>query len=280
MHRAFCGLFFLLSTSGWNTRAAEPGDYRFAQPVRVATASCTHFEWVSDLPVCLETARLLERSATGKFGLPADRIESWTNGTSEEFLGWLKTVEDKGAPDASLIFYFVTHQQKDGSFRFSKGADLSPARFVEAVNHLARRYDRVVLVNDCCYGAVLEGGGKFYQNVIRVYAASEEEQAFNLRFGKGPYGMEEFLKEGRAYLKKRMSWDPPGMTFLGIVGLKAALEMSKDAGSPVDLQTFFRRLTTARDLYDTSIRQKNVQHIVLVPATANFEILVRQGRGS
>lgn len=279
MSRAAAGLLFLLSVLGRDAHGAEPGSYHFSHPIRIATASCTDFEWVSDLPICLETARLLERSATANFGLSLDRVDSWTNGTSEEFLSWLKTLEEKSAPDATLIFYFVTHQLKDGSFKFSRGADLPAADFVEAVNRLASRYDRVVLIDDCCYGAVLEHGGRFHDNVVRVYAAADEEPACNLRFGKGPYGMEKFLRQERAYLKDGMGWDPPGMTFLGLIGLKAALEMSKDAGPSVDLQSFFRGMSAARDSYHASIRQKNVQHILLVPPTADFEILTKKEHG-
>lgn len=279
MSRAASGWFLLLCMVGWQALGAEPGSYCFPFPVRIATASCTDFEWVSDLPICAETARLLERTATGKFGLSPDRVDSWTNGALEEFLGWLKTVESKGAPDATLIFYFVTHQLKDGSLKFSKGADLSPAGFIEAVNCLARRYNRVLLVNDCCYGAVLEGGGKFDDNVVRIYAASEREEACNLRFGKGPYGMEKFLKEERAYLRDCMDWDPPGMTFLGIIGLKAALEIARSPGASVDLQDLFRRMSANRDLYDASIRQKKVQHLVMVPPTADFQILTKREQG-
>ena len=278
MSPAAPGLLLLLCVIGWQALGAEPGSYRFPFPVRIATASCTDFEWVSDLPICAETARLLERTATGKFGLSPDRVDSWTNGALEEFLGWLKTVEDKGAPDATLIFYFVTHQMKDGSLKFSKGADLSPAGFVGAVNCLARRYNRVLLVNDCCYGAVLEGGGKFDDNVVRVYAASEDEEAFNLRFGKGPYGLDKFVEKERAWLKEKLGWEPPGMTFLGLIGLKSALEISKEPAY-LRLQTLVRRMRADRDLYDESIRQKKVQHIVLVPPTADFEILVRRDDG-
>ena len=279
MSRLFVGFVLLLLAAGAQTRAAETSSWHFPRPTRIATASCTDFEWVSDLPICAETARLLERTATGKFGLSPDRVDSWTNGALEEFLGWLKTVEDKGAPDATLIFYFVTHQLKDGSLKFSKGADLSPAGVVEAVNRLARRYNRVLLVNDCCYGAVLEGGGKFDDNVVRVYAASEQEEACNLRFGKGPYGLEKFLEEERAYLQQSMGWDPPGMTFLGIIGLKAALEIARSPGASVDLQDLFRRMGATRDLYDASIRQKKVQHLVMVPPTADFQILTKGEQG-
>lgn len=267
-------LCFLLA-AGSKAIAAEPS-FRFSMPVRVATASCTDFEWVSDMPVCLETARLLEKSAVASFGLPADRVDSWSNGTAEEFLSWTKTLEEKAAPDATLFFYFVTHQLKDGHFKFSRGPDLSAADFVDAVNRLARRYDRVVLLDDCCYGAVLEGGGKFYDNVVRVYAASEDEEAVNLKFEKGPYGLAKFLKEERSYLKDKLGWDPQGMTFFGVIGLRAALEISQSPPVSVELQAFFRRMSAQRDLYDTSIRQKNVQHLVLVPATADFQILKKE----
>jgi hypothetical protein len=266
-------LLLLLPVYAW---AAEPAIFRFSSPTRIATASCTDFAWVSDLPLCLETARLLQLAGTEKFGLSPDKVEAWANGSSEDFLGWLKALEEKGAPNATMILYFVTHQLKDGSMKFSKGSDLAAADLIEAINRLARRYDRVVFINDSCYGAVLETRGKFYDNVVRLYAASDEEEACNLRFGKGPYGLEKFLKNERTYLAGDMKWEPPGMTFLGIIGLKAALEMAANPGSSVDLQTFFRRMSAMRNEYDESIRQKKVQHLILVPSTANFDLLDRK----
>jgi hypothetical protein len=106
---------------------------------------------------------------------------------------------------------------------------------------------------------------------------TEDEEAVNLRFGKGPYGFDKFVEKERSWLKQRLGWEPPGMTFLGLIGLKSALEISKNPGNPIDLQTLVRRMGADRDLYDESIRQKKVQHIILVPSTVNFEILVHGG---
>jgi hypothetical protein len=250
--------------------------FEFVQPTRVATASCTDFPWVSDLAICLESARLLELAATKKWGVAPDRIDSWNNGSAAEFLEWLDSVAQKGTPDATLILYFVTHQLSDGDFKFSKGPDLPASEFVEALNRLARKYDRVILLDDCCYGALLEGGGKFFDNILRVYAASEDEEAYNFRFGKGPYGLDKFLKSGRDYLKQQLGWEPPGMTFMGMITLKSALELAEKPGDSVDIQTLYRRMAANRDAYDESIRQKKVQHILLVPPTCDWQILVRR----
>jgi hypothetical protein len=65
------------------------------------------------------------------------------------------------------------------------------------------------------------------------------------------------------------------MTFLGIIGLKAALNIAENPGATVDLQTFFRSLSAARNQYDESIRQTKVQHLILVPSTDTIEILTR-----
>jgi len=277
MPRTFVALALALLLSGLPADAADSASWRFVRPARIALASCTDFEWVTDVPMCLETARLIELASTRKFGVPADRVHTWANGSSEEFLNWLKTLEEKGAPDQMLVLYFVTHQFQDGRFKFSKGDDLPAAEMLDAVNRLARRYDRVILVDDCCYGALLEGGGKFFENVTRIYAASEDEEAINVRFGKGPYGLDDFVEKERAYLKQALAWEPPGMSFLGLIGLKSALEISKNPGDSVDLQGLVRRMGADRDRYDESIRQKKVQHIILVPSTANFEILAREG---
>lgn len=267
--RPILGLLFLLLSPAY-------GDsFQFAAPTRIATASCTDFEWVSDVPLCLESAKLLRKVATEKFGVSDKMVHAWSNGSAEDFLRWLKTLEEKGSPDSTLILYFVTHQLTDGRLKFSKGEDLAGSVFVEAMNSLARHYDRIVLINDCCYGAAMEGCGKFYDNIVRLYAASEEEEADNLRFGKGPYGLEKFLKAERSWLVSALKWDPPGMSFLGVIGLKAGCELAGTGGA-VDLQTFFRSLSAARNEYDESIRQKKVQHLILVPSMANFDILTRQ----
>lgn len=270
------GILVLLLALGVDGRAAEPGTFHFAAPSRLATASCTDFAWVSDLPLCLETARLLELAATQKFGLPEDRVDSWANGSSEEFSNWSNKLEEKGELDGTLYLYFVTHQLKDGSLKFSHGTDLPPAEMVTMVNRLARRYGTVVLINDCCYGATLEQGGRFESNIIRLYSSAEDEEAYHFKFDKGPYGLEKFLKDERAWMKQDMQWNPPGMTFLGIIGLKSALEIAKKPGSSVTLQTLLRYMSANRDHYDDSIRQKKVQHFVLAPPTADCEILTRE----
>lgn len=273
-------LFLFFVALGGVAASGAESEFRFSSPTRIATASCTDFSWVSDLELCQETARLVEKAATGPFGLAADRLERWSNGSKEEFLAWLARLEQKGEPDGTLILYFVTHQLADGNFKFSRGPDLTCAEFLDAINKLARKYDRVILLDDCCYGALLEGGGKFFDNVVRVYAASEDEEAYHFRFGKGPYGLDQFLKAERDYLRQTMGWQPPGMTFMGIIGLKSALELAAGPVDSVSLQAFFRQMAANRDVYDELVRQKKVQHILLVPPTCDWQLLVRRKHGS
>jgi hypothetical protein len=261
---------------GQGTIAAEVGNsgtFQFSSPTRLATASCTDFPWISDLPLCLETANLLKRVSVDVFHLTADDIDSWENGSSEEFLTWLGQVADKGRPDSTLVFYFVTHQLKDGQEKFNRGTGLSGGRLIEAINRVAIRYHRVLFINDCCYGAALEKQGNFSSNVIRLYTADEEHAAYNLDFEKGPYGLAKFLAKERAYLKADMKWEPRGMTFFGLIALKTGLDIAEKPESSIDLRMIFERMIYFCNLYDDKVRQHDVQKFILMPTAANFEIL-------
>ncbi len=128
-------------------------------------------------------------------------------------------------------------------------------------------------MNDSCYAAALEKYGSFASNVIRFYTSRENEVSVDLIFDKGPYGLEEFTKGERHFLKSQMQWDPKGMSFFGIIGLKAALALTRGNRASVDLQTLLGEMNRFRDLYDEEIRQAKVQHFVLMPADANIELL-------
>jgi hypothetical protein len=262
--------------------AAEPTEsetYRWATPVRLAFASCSEFPWVSDLPLTTETIRLLKRSATDAFGLPAERIHSWNNGSAEEFRGWLKEVGGKTEPDAVLILFFATHQLKDGRTRFTKGPDLPPEQLVDAVNTAAQHGQRLVFINDSCYAAALEKAGNFSDRVIRLYAADRREEAVDVHFEEGPFGLEDFARAERLFLQSRWDWKPPGMSLLGLLGLKAALKLAEERPATIDLRMLLDRMNRARQAYDDQVRQAKIQHISLAPADANIVLLKKSSKG-
>jgi hypothetical protein len=175
-----------------------------------------------------------------------------------------------------VILYFVTHQLDDGRTKFSEGPDLSPRQLIDGVNGLARGYGRVLFVNDSCFGPALEGKGRFEPNVVRLYASAEDQEACHVRFGKGPYGLEKFVRPELEMLDRDLGWRPDGMTLLGLIALKAGGSLPEMEVSSLRLQAWFRKMCEFRDRYDDEVRQRKVPHFVLVPATADFQILTSQ----
>ncbi|MBI4025279.1 MAG: hypothetical protein HY360_09890 [Verrucomicrobia bacterium] len=248
-------------------------------PAHIATAVCTQFPWVSDLPMTGETVRLLRRCALDGLGLPAARMDHWSNGSADEFVAWLNDLAKKGTLDCTLILYFSTHQQSDGRLKFTTGPDLSANRMVHVVNAAAVNFNRLLLINDSCYAAALEKGGSFSDKVIRLYASTERETSRDLDFDRGPAGLEDFAANERRFLRTRLQWEPRGMSFLGLMGLKWALRLMEKNDEGVDLQTLVCEMIRCRDLYNEDVRQARAQHPVLAPANANFT-LVRRARSS
>ena len=245
--------------------------------MRLATATCSKFPWVSDLPFTPETASLLKRCAVDEFGLADGKTDAWSNGSSEEFLGWLKQIGEKGDPDSTLILFLATHQWGDGRTKFSSGSDLAPEKLIRAINEAAARYQRILFINDGCYASGLEKRGSFSDKVIRLYASGNDHPALDVNFDKGPYGLEEFAQKERLFLRSRMQWNPKGMSFLGLIGLKAALSPREKSAASLDLQTFMREMNRCRDLYNETVRQAKAQRLALAPSDANFVILKRSG---
>ena len=258
---------------GGTSESISPSKYMWATPVRLATATCSEFPWVSDLPMTSETLALLKRCAVDEFGLSPDKVDSWNNGSADEFLSWMKELVQKGDTDSMLILYFATHQKSDGRTKFVHGPDLPPAQLMEAINALAKRYQRVLFIDDSCYAAALEKCGSFSENVIRLYSSEEDAVAIDLNFDNGPYGLDEFIKKEQRILQSRLNLNLKGMSFLSLMGLKAAVAISDKSLLSIDLQTLVREMNQWRDQYDEDIRQAKVQHLKLVPADANLEIL-------
>ncbi len=249
--------------------------YEWATPVRLTSATCTEFSGVSSLPLTAETVSLLKFSADNGLALPMRGSDVWSNGSGDEMLKWLGSLAEQNQPDTTLILYFSTHQLKDGNTRFTDGPDLEPTRLVDAINKAAGHYKRVLFINDSCYGTALERGGSFADNVIRLYSARSDELSMEFKFNKGPYGLEEFVEKERVFLRANWNWDPPGMGLLGIMGLKAGLHFREESPATIDLQHFVDELSRFRDLYNEEIRQARAQHLTLIPASANFDILKR-----
>ena len=260
-------LWFFSSVPSW------AADYHWASPIRFATASCTEFSWVSDLPFTTETTSFLQQGAI-ELGLSREKIDSWQNGSGEEFLDWLHALSKKGEAETTLVFYFSTHQKRDGQIKFSKGSDLTSKTFVSSFNDLSKNYHRVLLINDSCYSSVLEKVEPFSEKVIRLYSTREDEVAKDFPFDQGPYGFDEFTQKERLFLKK-MDWPIKGMSFIGIIGLKAGLQLTREAASSIDLQTLLSEMNLCRDQYNAEIRQARAQHFQLVPSDANFRMIER-----
>lgn len=256
MRPPLAGFWLLLLWS--STCGAQEGETPLPDSIHFISAVCTRFRWVSDLPLATNTVVLLDR--TVRILDPEAVVEAWNDGTASEFLRWTEG-RRLSARKKWLVFYFSSHQKTDGRIKFSEGDDLPPEKLVAAVNEMGRDSERVLFINDSCYAASLEKTGGFASNVMRCYSSREEEEAVDVEFDKGPAGVEEFMQPERAGLRVNWGWDPPGMSFLGIAGLKA--------GWGKRLRTcdaFWRELLRAREAYHDSVRPGRVQHFVLVPA--------------
>ncbi len=118
MSKTLSGSFFFVIVGlvlwyGASSKAQMPRKYQCSSSMRFAAATCTQFSWISDLPSTSETVALLKHGAVDGFGLPFEKTDFWSNGSAEEFLGWLKELAEKGKSDSTLIFYFSTLQLKD-----------------------------------------------------------------------------------------------------------------------------------------------------------------------
>ncbi|MCC7519214.1 MAG: hypothetical protein IT578_08530 [Verrucomicrobiae bacterium] len=254
---------------------AFAGDWEWSGPVRLATASCSRFSWVSDLPMAPETGRLLEHFAVDVLRLPGSGIHRWDNGSAEDFIRWLEELSRNGDPQTTLILWFSTHQKEDGRMKFSEGPDLAPSDLVAALNRVAASYARLLFMNDSCHAAALERVRGFRENVVRLHASREREEAADVEFSKAPFGVERFSREARADLRGKMRWDPPGMTLMGLFLLEGGRRAARDASS-VDLQELVAAMNASRDRFEAEVRQARPQRLVLAPADANFELVRRK----
>lgn len=252
-------------------KAAKPR-YQWAGPTRVASACCTEFSGLSDLPLSAESVTLLKRSLE-ELGPGTEALDEWSNGSAQEFLAWTSRLAEKGKTDTTLILFLCTHQLKDAQLRFTEGPNMEGARFIEAMNHLGGRYERVLLLNDSCFAAGLERKGTFATNVIRFYSASGDEASVDLNFDKGAYGLEEFVEKERTWVREAWRWEPRGMGFFATMSLKILNRWRQEPSAGVDLQRFFNAFTRYRNQYNDEIRQARAQHPKLVPSDANFVIL-------
>ncbi len=243
-----CGFLF----SAFAGMAEEHGN---GVPLEFASAVCTRFDWVSDLPLTTNTCLLLQRTIRQMDSQA--RVHEWSNGSSGDFLQWMQQLKPYST-NTCLILYLATHQKRDGRLKFSEGEDLPPDRLVNAVNQVAERYARVLLVNDSCHAAALEFGGEFCGNVSRFYASAASEEAVDVDFARGPAGLEDFARPGREWLRGHWGWDPPGMSFFGLMGLQAALRTPPRG--IMDLEEFWNGILRQRDRYDEQVRQAKVQH--------------------
>lgn len=253
-------------------------NYRLAMPCRAAVGQCDDFKWVSDLPYNKETYRLFEKG-TAELGLPPERLEHWRNEDSSSFLKWLVGMEAKGDGVSTLILYFSSHQRSNGRIKFSKGEDLEGKAMVEALNSIAGHYARVLFVNDSCYASSLEHCGQFAANVIRLYSSNDAEESFDLEYRSGPYGLEEFVRGNRIFYKEKLKFEPRGMSFLAELAVRAARNLDREGHPSLRLQDLYKEMSRGRDLYDEQVRQRRVQHFVLVPADADMELLAPVNRG-
>ncbi len=274
-HRKFLFFFFCIQSFVLAEETRSFPYYQWAVPVRVAVATCSQFHWVSHLPLTSETVFLLKRSAVDTFGLSMEKTDFWENGTAEEFLEWMEAVGKKGDLNSTLIFYFSTHQRRNGRTKFSKGQDLEGERLVQEMNEIAKRYQRILFINDSCYASALEKKGVFSERILRFYSSKEDQLAIDLNFDKGPYGLEEFIQNERSFLKSEWQWNPKGTSFLAMIGFKSALALGKSFPKTMDLQMVFKQMEKSRDLYDQEVRQAKVQNFILIPSDANFEMLKR-----
>ncbi len=266
-------LFFLIVTTAYSAKVDSVNGYEWAVPTRLAVATCSQFSGVSALPLTSETVSLLERCVVDELHLPPDHADFWNNGSASEFLEWMHGIAKKGDPHTTLLLYFATHQWSDGRTKFTRGPNMKPEDLIQAINDAGHHYQRILFINDSCYAAKLENCGRFSNNILRFYSSAEEERAVDLYFDHGPYGLQHFIQKERAFLHSKMQWDPQGMTFLGLIGLKTGLLLTGKHIETVDLQSFVQKMNQFRELYNEEIRQARAQHFILVPATSNFVIL-------
>jgi hypothetical protein len=267
--RTFSKLFIILLPF-----SALAETYQWAAPTRFVSALCTKFDFVSDLPLSHETTELFSNWSQYENFRKQEMNDQWENGSSEEFQSWLDKIGSQGKVESVLIFYLSTHQNKDGSLKFSKGADLSGKDLIQSLKKVSQRFQKVLFIDDSCYAASLEECGTWPENIIRLYSSDKKEAAIDVEFNKGPYGLDDFSKKEREFLAEKYTWKPKGMSFFGLMTLKAGLDL-KDLSSSLDLQTFFKALNRFRDQYDEDVRQAKVQHFILKPESANLTLLKR-----
>ncbi len=255
---------------------AHAEGWRWAAPVRLATAVCSRFEGVSDLPMAPESGHLLERLAAAVQGSPPTEILRWRDGSAEDFLRWIEDLAAGGQSGTDLVFWFATHQKRDGRLKFSSGPDLAPGDWIAAVNRAAAAHARLLLIHDCCHAAELERIGGFRPNVTRFYAARANEDAADVEFSRAPFGVAAYARPARAWLRAALRWDPPGMTQMGLYLLEGGRQAMRDGGDCVDLQSLVAAMNAARERFNDEVRQARAQHVVLAPSEANF-VLLRRG---
>lgn len=270
------GLAGILGACVATALPARAEGWRWAAPVRLATAVCSRFEGVRDLPMAPESGQLLERLAAAAQGSPPPEIRRWRDGRAEDFLRWTEDLAARGESRTDLVFWFSTHQKRDGRLKFSSGPDLAPGDWVAAVNRTAAAHARVLLIHDCCHAAELERIGGFRPNVTRLYAARANEDAADVEFSSAPFGVAAFARPARAWLRAALRWDPPGMTLMGLYLLEGGRQAARDGGDCVDLQSLVAAMNAARERFNDEVRQAKAQHVVLAPPEANF-VLLRRG---
>jgi hypothetical protein len=146
---------------------------------------------------------------------------------------------------------------------------------VHALNQVAARYQRVLFINDSCHAAALEKSAPLAENIIRLYSAADNEEAIDLDFSNGPYGLSNFVQDPRNVLKSKPTLKIKGMSFLATMAFRTFLQLENDSAPSIDLQQLFKGMNAFRDRYDDDVRQAKVQHFKMIPAKANFEILKR-----
>jgi hypothetical protein len=245
-------------------------EYQWAQPTYFASATCSEFKWVDDLKLTRDTVSLMENGFSA-LGGAKNQYFHWKNGTAEEFLTWTDQIpSDK---QGILIFYFSTHQKPKGRIKFTSGPDLEAAPFISKINLLAYKFKQVLLIHDCCRGSELEKYGEFSTNVIRLYSASEGEDAIDLDFQKGPYGLSEFIQKEQLWIESLFSRKIKGLTFLTTFGLKSAFQSVKESPPEIDLQILLTQMNSARNQYKEDVRHGKVQNFKLFPENANLLFL-------
>ncbi|MDD2710050.1 MAG: hypothetical protein PHV34_18870 [Verrucomicrobiae bacterium] len=265
-------LAFCLSFGVRHAVAAKPV-CEWASPVKLAVATCATFPGKEEVLLGSETAKLLKAVAQDDFRMASSKIFQWNDRSAADFRKWSQKVGEKGDAETTLLFYFSTLQRSDGGVRFSLGPDLKGEKLVEAVNAVAAKYKRVLFVNDSSYAARLEDCGKFSDKVIRLYACDDDEPALLLGFEKVSTGLDEFVQAERIFMRMRFPVEPKGMSFLGLVGLKAGLKLKDFSENNIDLQTWFKRMQHWRDFYTDHVKQPKAPRLILEPSDANFEMV-------